>query len=71
MWHTGPYRSSTRTYKLEMQLDGDLVLYDDSKGRLWSTQTKSKRGGHYLVLENNGRLVMYVKEGSVKWKANC
>jgi hypothetical protein len=51
--------SPNRRYRLVMQWDGNVVLYDDRAGRpIWASGT---RGGQYsrFVLQTDGNLVVY------------
>jgi hypothetical protein len=45
-------------YTLSMQVDGDLVLKDDSGVSLWSSQTAGNIG-QAVVMEGDGNFVMY------------
>lgn len=43
---------------LEMQTDGNLVLYDANRFALWNTGTQGRPGSR-LVVQNDGNLVVY------------
>lgn len=48
-----------------MQMDGNFVLYDGSTP-YWSTDTHVNYGA-YLVVQNDGNIVVYSLSGSVLW----
>ncbi|MGE3974952.1 MAG: hypothetical protein AB7F59_10540 [Bdellovibrionales bacterium] len=48
---------------VEMQGDGNLVIYDKSGKPLWASDT-SGHAGAYLGLHTNGQMVMYDRSGS-------
>lgn len=57
-------------YRLEMQTDGNLVLYDvgtgDRRSALWSSGT-SGRPGAYAVMQSDGNFVVYRNDGQPLW----
>lgn len=59
--------SPNSEYMLEMQSDGNLVLYrmSDSKP-LWSTGTQ-KKGGKRIGMQDDGNLVLYTDDGKPVW----
>ncbi len=50
-------------YKLIMQHDGNLVLYNQNMNALWSTSTHGNPGSH-LVFQYDGNVVLYNKNSS-------
>ena len=60
-------KSPNGQYKLILQNDGNLVLYDGSKA-IWSTGTQRKQG-RKLVMQSDGNLVLYGIRGPV-WATN-
>ncbi len=54
-------------FKLVLQADGNLVLYDKDKA-LWSSGTNGK-DAKKLVMQNDGNLVLYGPNGPV-WASN-
>jgi hypothetical protein len=57
--------SLSRQYVLNMQSDGDLVLYRDAAGQrteLWSARTSG--AGNFAVMQGDGNLVVY---SAAKW----
>jgi len=54
-------------FKLVLQADGNLVLYDKDKA-LWSSGTNGKNAKK-LVMQNDGNLVLYGPNGPV-WASN-
>lgn len=61
-------------FSLVMQLDGNLVLYQNNVGALWSTGTNGK-GGHHAVMQTDGNFVLYTTNGTALWSSgtwnNC
>ena len=58
--------SPNHEYKLIMQTDGNLVLYQSGTA-LWSSQTSGDIGA-YAVMQAEGNLVIY-KEGVAVWNS--
>ena len=57
-------------FNLEMQADGNLVVYhNDGSGSLWASNTSAVSGSAYLALLPDGNLVMY-SNGSAMWTTN-
>jgi hypothetical protein len=54
--------------ELDMQTDGNLVLYSGSSA-VWATGTEGHPGA-YLVMQNDGNLVLYDSMGSPLWATN-
>lgn len=60
--------STDRRYTLEMQTDGNLVLYKPGRAAVWWTNTYTP--GAYLIMQTDGHLVMYNPAGgSVLWQS--
>ena len=61
--------SDNKLYRFEVHADGELVLYDNySNKTMWSS--KSKGEPEALVMQDDGNLVLYAKNGSVIWATN-
>ena len=61
--------SDNKLYRFEVHADGELVLYDNySSKTMWSS--KSKGEPNALVMQDDGNLVLYAKNGSVIWATN-
>jgi len=60
-------KSPNGQYKLILQNDGNLVLYDGGRA-IWSTKTQGKRIKK-LVMQNDGNLVLYGPNGPL-WATN-
>ena len=66
--------SPAGTYRLDMQTDGNLVLYNpncpqgspDCPYALWSLGTYGQPG-NYLVMQTDGNLVLYSRTGQAVW----
>jgi len=51
-------------YRLSLQDDGNLVLYNKDGGDIWSSGT---RGAARLQVQNDGNVVLYDADGNFKW----
>jgi hypothetical protein len=58
-------QSTNGQYSLEMQGDGNLVLYGPS-GVLWYSNTHDTQAA-YLIMQGDGNLVLYDMMGNVQW----
>jgi hypothetical protein len=53
---------------LELQVDGNLVVYDKYKNPLWSAGTFGQGTKPYrLAMQNDGNVVLYDKDWKVLW----
>jgi len=59
-------QSINQKYSLQLQTDGNLVLYENGNGVVWSTNTNGQNAA-YLVLQVDGNLVLYGENGTVLW----
>ncbi len=58
-------------FKLVMQSNNNLVLYDSLKNVLWSTNTESTSyTGCYLLMQDDGNLILFDSLGIVRWSTN-
>lgn len=69
IWALNRYRPYGVVRKAVMQTDGNFVLYEGSKV-IWATNTYRSNRDAYLVLQNDGNLVMYRKTGGAIWASN-
>ena len=60
--------SANGSFKLIMQKDGNLVLYDMFKKAIWSSKT-NKKGGVKLLVRDDGILTVYKKDKSHAWSS--
>jgi len=58
--------SPNGAYSLEMQTDGNLVIYGPGHAPLWFTSTSNSRGA-FLVNQDDGNLVLYSATGAPLW----
>ncbi|MCP3820392.1 FG-GAP-like repeat-containing protein [Streptomyces sp. A3M-1-3] len=66
---TGGQSVTSRSAKLTMQDDGDLVITSNNAKALWSTKTAGNSGAK-AVMGSNGRLTVYKADGStVLWES--
>ena len=65
-WATDTHGKGTAPYTLNMQGDGNLVLYDKYNNAQWSTGTHGKGSGSYrMVMQDDGNLVVYSGSTSI------
>ena len=66
----GAQRSSCNGhYALDMQTDGNLVLYHHGVGAIWATGTNGK-GGHSAIMQGDGNFVLYTAASHPLWASN-
>jgi hypothetical protein len=53
-----------------MQGDGNLVLYQDGWGPLWSTQTNGKDGGRAAIMQTNGNFQVFTPQSIAIWHSD-
>lgn len=58
--------SNNEKYRLILQGDGNLVLYNEQWKALWASWTVGK-GGIYLIMQADGNLVLYDKNWVAVW----
>lgn len=61
--------SSNGWYRLTMQADGNLVLFDKSGKTIWQTATAGS-GATYAQFQSDGNFVLYDNLGGIKWSSN-
>lgn len=54
-------------WKLTMQANGDLVLYDSTNYAIWRTGTAGKGVNNRLIMQADGNLVMYDQRNAAIW----
>ncbi len=65
----GAVRSCGGRFLLVHQGDGNVVLYDEPRGRaLWSTQTHGRATASF-VMQGDGNLVLYAPGGRPLWSS--
>jgi hypothetical protein len=62
----GNVKSCDGRFNLDLQTDGNLVLYFTGNGALWATHTGA---GHTLVMQNDGNLVLYNSSNAAVWSS--
>jgi hypothetical protein len=60
--------SCSGKYALAMQSDGNLVLYHNGVGAIWSTATSGK-GGHSAIMQSDGNFVLYNAASKALWSS--
>jgi len=61
--------SGNGQYRLIMQDDGNLVLYDASNRPLWASNTDGK-AVEKCIMQEDGNLVLYLYNGQPVWASN-
>jgi cell wall-associated NlpC family hydrolase len=61
--------SSGGQYKLDMQGDGNLVIYENGSA-IWASSTAGTGSANYLVMQGDGNLVVYNRAGKPVWASN-
>ncbi len=62
--------SANGQYRLIMQRDGNLVLYDDARRQLlWESNTQGQRVER-VIMQRDGNLVLYLRNGQPAWASN-
>ena len=59
------WRYTSAIDRIEMQLDGNLVMYNAQNNIYLTSNTRGR--GDYLVLENNGRITVYNEDNRYLW----
>ncbi len=62
--------SPNRYYKLKMQTDNNLIIYDKDNKTIWETETSSSSDENKLCIHEDGNMVIYNKDNKVKWKSD-
>ena len=72
LFATGTNGKGTGPYRLIMQADNNLVLYDKNNKPTWASNTngKGKLGTAYCIMQNDGNLVIYDENKKVLWASN-
>jgi hypothetical protein len=66
-WANGA-KGKNGPYKLQMQEDGNLVIYDASNVAKWASGGGGGSNGPYkLTMQNDGNLVIYDKNNAASW----
>ena len=60
--------SCSKHYSLDMQTDGNLVLYHHGVGAIWATGTNGK-GGHTATMQSDGNFVLYTAGSKALWSS--
>jgi hypothetical protein len=71
LWKTDPLVAGTDTtdIRLAMQDDGDLVVYDAARTRLWRTVTQGHPGAYLRISDNGDMKVRSADGSSYYWSA--
>jgi hypothetical protein len=61
--------TANRKYRLILQTDGNLVLYDNNNRALWASWTDGKKVS-FLAMQPDGNLVLYDNEQMPIWSTH-
>ncbi len=61
VWNTGTFNGPGVA---TMRADGNFVIYDQNQQMVWTTQSEGNAGA-YLVMQDDGNLVLYAADGGV------
>jgi hypothetical protein len=62
--------TAPKPFKLTMQTDGNLVLYDVNGHAVWASDTQnSGEARHRLIRQSDGNLVIYAKNNEPTWSS--
>jgi len=64
IWATNTVIPGSPDCRLALQSDGNLVIYSEKSGTVWSSGSQGKEGFYVLVLQRDRNLVVY---GSPIW----
>jgi hypothetical protein len=64
-----PLSSADGRYRLVMQDDGNLVLYEGGNHAVWATNTSGQAVSR-CIMQSDGNLVIYGFNGHVVWASN-
>ncbi|XP_072994326.1 mannose-specific lectin-like [Typha latifolia] len=51
--------------RLDMQSDGNLVIYNRNNNPVWASNTNIGQGSYYLVLQSDRNAVIYATKGAI------
>ena len=63
-------QSDNKQYKLILQSDGNVVLYNQQSQAIWATNTKGLIQPREFIMQTDGNLVLYDTNGKPKWASN-
>jgi len=72
IWSSNTGRSTDPHYYLVMQVDGNLVIYNQSAQAVWSTGScisNHSAGAPFLVMQGDGNLVAYYNGSTPIWSS--
>ena len=68
LWASGTNGKGAGPYRVVMQDDGNLVLYDSNNAAPWATGTNGKGVAPFrAVMQDDGNLVVYDSQNKVLW----
>jgi GH25 family lysozyme M1 (1,4-beta-N-acetylmuramidase) len=62
------FSSPSGKYSLAMQSDGNLVLYHNGVGAIWTTATSGSEG-YIAIMQGDGNFVLYDRHGKALWSS--
>ena len=68
LWSIETRNAGKAPYRLKMEDDGNLVLYDSTNKSCWSSNSANKGQAPYsLKMQNDGNLVIYDNSSKAVW----
>ena len=69
-WASNTHGRGTGPYRLVMESNNKLVLYDSTNADLWSSTTYGGKAGGLAKIDNSGNFATYDGDGTQLWKAD-
>ena len=71
LWTSQTMGQGQRPYRLVLQFDGNLVLYDGNNAPKWASNTPhAENNPRSLVMQDDGNMVIYDGNGVTVWASN-
>lgn len=71
LWSSGSQNKGTAPYRLMMQADGNLVVYDSGNTPVWNASSNNRGNTPFrLTVQNDGNVAIYESGGSAIWATN-
>ena len=70
IWSSATFNKGRGPYRLIMQDDGNLVIYDADNKATWATGTHGKGSGCHFYCQEDGNLVIYDNQKRPIWASD-
>jgi len=61
---------NNRPFRIHMQNDNNLVIYDSTNSPVWASGTCFTGNENFLQMRDDGNFVMYEINGTIVWQTN-